>query len=166
MTLRLAAIAVAATFTFVAHAADNPFEAFKGKVKPGLYEYKVDMDMGAVPGMPPGMGKQSHTTQHCVTEQDVQKGDMAAKDRNGRGMSDNCKVQDMKVSGNTATYKMVCKGGPDMTADNKITFRGDGYTMDMTMDMQEGSARGPRGGGPMHMKQHVESRYLGPCSGR
>jgi hypothetical protein len=78
-------------------------------------------------------------------------------------MSDNCKVQDMKMSGNTATYKMVCKGGPDMTADNKITFRNDGYTMDMTMDMAEG---GSRGGSPMHMKQHVDSKYLGPCSGR
>ena len=164
MTLRLAAVAVAATFAFAAHAADNPFAAFKGKVKPGLYEYRMDMDMGAVPGMPPGMGKQSHTMQHCVTQEDVEKGDMGAKDRNGRGMSDNCKVQDMKVSGNTATYRMVCKGGPDMTADNKIVFHGDGYTMDMTMDMQ---GRGPNaGGGPMHMKQHIESKYIGPCSGR
>jgi hypothetical protein len=164
MTLRLATVAVAATFALAAHAADNPFEAFKGKVKPGLYEYKMDMDMGAVPGMPPGMGKQSHTMQHCVTEEDVQKGDMSARDRNGKGMSDKCKVQDMKVSGNTATYKMVCTGGPDMTGENKIVFHGDGYTMDMTMDMQGG--RGPNGGGPMHMKQHVESKYIGPCTGR
>ena len=160
MTLRLAAVAFAASFACAVYAADNPFEAFKGKVKPGLYEYKMDMDMGAVPGMPAGMGKQSHTMQHCVTEQDVAKGDMGAKDRNGKGMSDNCKVQDMKVSGNTATYKMVCKGGPDMTADNKITFRSDGYTMDMTMDMERG---GRNAGAPMHMKQHVDSKYLGPC---
>ena len=161
MTLRLAAAALAATFACAVHAADNPFEAFKGKVKPGLYENKVDMDMGAVPGMPAGMGKQSHTMQHCVTEQDVARGDMGAKDRNGKGMSDNCKVQDMKVSGNTASYKMVCKGGPDMTADNKITFRSDGYSMDMVMDMQDRGGR--NGGAPMHMKQHVDSKYLGPC---
>jgi hypothetical protein len=159
MLARLACVLVAAS-AFAAHAADNPFAAFKGKVKPGLYEYKMDMDMGAVPGMPPGMGKQSRTMQHCVTEEDVQNGDMGAKDRNGKGMSDNCKVQDMKMSGNTATYKMVCKGGPDMTADNKITFRSDGYSMDMVMDMQD------RGGGSMRMKQHVEGKYLGPCTGR
>ena len=52
------------------------FEAFKDKVKPGLYEYKMDMDMGQVPGMPPGMGKQSHTMKRCVTQEDVDKGSM------------------------------------------------------------------------------------------
>jgi len=153
-------IATLAAAVAVPSLAFAQFEQFRGKMKEGLYEYKMDMDMGQVPGMPAGMGKQSHTMQHCVTEQDVAKGDMGAKDRNGKGMSDNCKVQDMKVSGNTATYKMVCKGGPDMTADNKITFRSDGYTMDMTMDMERG---GRNAGAPMHMKQHVDSKYLGPC---
>ncbi|HZZ90970.1 MAG TPA: DUF3617 domain-containing protein [Usitatibacter sp.] len=164
MKPRLTAVAIAASaaFALAAHAADNPFEAFKGKVKPGLYEYKMDMDMGNMPGMPPGMGKQSHTMQHCVTQEDVQKGDMGAKDRNGKGMSDKCQVQDMHVSGNTATYKMVCKGGPDMTVDNKVVFRPDGYTMDMTMDMADHGGRG----GPTHMKQHVDTKYIGPCSGR
>jgi hypothetical protein len=160
MTPRTAAIAVAATFALAAHA-DNPFEAFKGKVKPGLYEYKMEMDMGSVPGTPAGMGKQARTMQHCVTEEEVTKGQVGGGGPNGKSMSDNCKVEDMKMSGNTATYKMVCKGGPDMTGENKITFHNDGYTMDMAMDMQD-----KRGGGPMHMKQHIESRLLGPCSGR
>jgi hypothetical protein len=44
------------------------------------------------------------------------------------------------MSGNTASYTMVCKGGPDMTADNCITFRRRGYTMDMKM---ADDARGP-----------------------
>ena len=162
MTLRLTAVAFAATFACAAHA-DNPFEAFKGKVKPGLYEYKMDMDMGNVPGVPAGMGKQSRTMQHCVTEEEVTKGQVGGGGGpGGKSMSDNCKVQDMKMSGNTAAYKMVCKGGPDMTADNKITFRSDGYTMDMNMDMQDARS----GGGPMHMKQHIDSKYLGPCTGR
>jgi hypothetical protein len=162
MTLRIAAVAVAvaACLACAASAADNPFAGFKGKVKPGLYEYKVEMDMGNVPGMPPGMGKQTHTMQHCVTEEDVQTGKMGRPDR--PGADSNCHVQDMHMSGGTASWKMVCKGGPDMTADAKMAFHGDGYTMDMVMDMQGG----PRGGGPMHMKQHVEGKYLGPCSGR
>jgi hypothetical protein len=161
MMLRLTAAALAATFACAAHA-DNPFEAFKGKVKPGLYEYKMEMDMGSVPGMPAGMGKQAHTMQHCVTEEEVTKGQMGGGGGpGGKTMNDNCKVQDLKMSGNTATYKMVCKGGPDMTGDNKITFRNDGYTMDMVMDMQD-----KRSGSPMHMKQHIDSKYLGPCTGR
>jgi hypothetical protein len=161
MMLRTAAVAFAATFACAAQA-DNPFEAFKGKVKPGLYEYTMEMDMGNMPGMPPGTSKQARTMQHCVTEEEVTKGQVGGGGGpGGKAMNDNCKVQDMKMSGNTATYKMVCKGGPDMTGDNKITFRSDGYTMDMAMDMQD-----KRTGSPMHMKQHVESKLLGPCSGR
>ena len=53
----LLAVACAASFSLAATAADNPFEAFKGKMKAGLYEYKIDMDMGQMPGMPAGMGK-------------------------------------------------------------------------------------------------------------
>ena len=136
-----------------AWAADNPFEAFKGKVKEGMYEYKMEMDMGQVPGMPPGMGKQTHTSQHCVTKQDIEKG--MNKGRDGKA-PENCEVKNFKMSGNTASYTMVCKGGPDMTADNVITFRDGGYSMDMKMAMT-------REGQVMNMKQHMEGKYLGPC---
>lgn len=34
-------------------AQDNPFAGMKGKVKEGMWEYK--MQMGAMPGMPAGM---------------------------------------------------------------------------------------------------------------
>ena len=146
------AAAVCAAIATAAYAADNPFEAFKGKMKPGMYEMKMDMDMGAIPGMPPGMGKQSHTMQHCVTEQDMEKGAFS-RGRDGKSASD-CKIENMKTSGNTATYTMVC---PQMKADNKITFNGNGYVMDMKMNMDQG-------GKPMTMNQHVESKYIGPCT--
>ena len=129
--LLLLACAAGISTTF---AADNPFEAFKGKVKEGMYEYKMDMDMGQMPGMPPGMGK----------------------GRDGK-MPENCEIKNFKMSGNTASYTMICKGGPDMVADNTITFRDGGYTMDMKMQMD-------RGGQAMNMKQHMEGKYLGPCS--
>ena len=32
--------------------AQSPAEAMKGKMKPGLYAYKMEMDMGQVPGAP------------------------------------------------------------------------------------------------------------------
>lgn len=135
----------------------GPFDAFKGKMKEGQYEMKMDMEM---PGMPAGMGKQSHTMTHCVTKEDIEKGQMG-KGGKKDAMPENCEVKDMNMSGNTATYKVVCKGGknnqPDMTTDNKVTFRDNGYTMDMKMSMNQG-------GQVMNMNQHMESRYMGACT--
>jgi len=153
-TRMLLCLACAAAFPLAAAAADNPFQAFHGKVKPGMYEYKMDMDMGAIPGMPPGMGRQSHTFEHCVTPEDIQRGEMNKNDRSR--MPKDCDVKDFHMSGDTATYKMVCTGQHEMTSDNRITFKGDGYDMDMLLDMNEG-------GRPVHMKEHMQARYAGAC---
>jgi Protein of unknown function (DUF3617) len=132
------------------------FDQFKGKMKDGLYEYKMEMDMGAVPGMPPGMGKQNMTFQKCLTPQDVERGQMGrGAGRDGK-MPTNCEINNFSMSGNTASYTMVCKAPNEMTADNKITFTGDGFKMDMKMAMNQG-------GRVMNMNQHMESKYLGPC---
>lgn len=146
----LTATVIACASTF---ASAGPFDGFKGKMKEGLYETKMDMDMSGMTGMPANMGKQSHTFQHCVTAQDIEKGKMGRSD--GK-MPEDCEVKDMKMSGNRASYKMECKGQMQMTADNTITFRDDGYTMDMKMAMNQG-------GQPMNMTQHMESKYLGAC---
>ncbi len=140
---------------FAAVAADNPFEAFKGKMKEGLYEYKMEMDMGAMPGMPPGMKPQNMTFQHCVTAKDIEKGSVG-KGRDGK-MPENCEIKNFNMSGNTATYTMVCKGKQDMSADNRITFANDGFKMDMKMAMNHG-------GQVMNMNQKMEGKYLGPCT--
>jgi len=134
----------------------GPFDAFKGKMKEGLYETKVEMDMGQIPGAPPGMGKQTMTHQHCVTAADIEKGGAMGKGRDGKGMNESCEVKNMNVSGNTATYTMTCTK-PKMTADNKVTFTPTGYVMDMTMSMDQG-------GKPMNMTQHMESKLIGPCT--
>jgi hypothetical protein len=148
-----AGCALSATLAFA-----GPFDDFKGKMKEGMYETKVEMDMGQIPGMPPEMaakmGKQSFTHQHCVTPKDIEKGGMG-KGRDGKGPNESCDVKDMKVSGNTATYRVECTN-PKMTATNKVNFTGTGYVMDMDMAMD-------RGGQMMKMKQHMESKYLGPC---
>ena len=155
-TLRIIAITCAAVFAATAWAqTPNPFAGFKSKMKEGMYEYKMEMDMGQVPGMPPGMGKQSHTMQHCLRHEDIEKGGLN-KGRDGKGMPENCKIENMKMSGNTASYTMVCKGGPDMTADNVVTFGSDGYKMDMKMAMNQG-------GRMMNMTQHMDAKYVGPC---
>ena len=134
--------------------ADNPFDAFKGKMKEGLYEYKMEIDMSQMPGIPPGMAKQNNTFQHCVTRENIEKGRMGRSGRDGKTAED-CTVKNFKMSGNSASYTMECKG--TMTADNNITFTSDGYNMDSKMVMDQGSRS-------MNMAQHVESRYLGPCN--
>lgn len=130
----------------------GPFDAFKGKMKPGLYENKIEMDMGNVPGMPPGMGKQSTTHQHCVTEKDIEDGGIGkgtARNKDGE-----CKIEDVKSSGNSVTYKMVCPKGT--TGETRMTFTGNGYVSDTTMNIDQGGQK-------MTMKQHMEGKYLGAC---
>ena len=122
----------------------------KGKMKEGLYEVKMEMEM---PGMPAGMGKQSMTMQNCVTAKDIEQGQVGKAPN--QAPSD-CEVKDFKMSGNTATYKTVCKGQTQMTADTSMTFRGDGYTMNTKVAMNQG-------GQTMNMTQKMEGRYLGPC---
>ena len=60
----------------------------------------------------------------------------------------------MNVSGNTGTWPMEC---PNMKGDAKMTFTGDGYKMDSTMTMNQQ-------GRVMTVKNHTESKYLGPCT--
>ena len=151
---RLLAVAVAGSLCATAFAA-GPFDAFKGKAKPGLYEYKIEMDMGNMPGMPPGMGKQSHTMQHCLTPEDLDKGQMNKGGRDGK-MPQDCAVKNFKMSGNNASYTMECTGQHKMVMDANITFQGDGFKMDNKMTMDQG-------GKMITMNQKMESHYIGEC---
>ena len=138
--------ACAAAFASTAAFA-GPFDGFKGKMKPGLYESKMEMDM---PGMPKGMGNMTH--QHCITQTDIDSG-QAAKGPQSKGQQD-CEVKDMKMSGNTASYKVECKGGTKV--DTKMTFSDNGYQAENKMVMNQG-------GQVMNVTQKIDSRYIGPC---
>src|SRR6185503_18050230 len=122
--------------TAAATALAAPFDEFKGKMKEGMYEYKMEMDMGAIPGLPAGMGKQSHTFNHCVTKKDIEEGGFG-KNKDSK-MPENCEVKNMKVSGNNASYTMECKGENAMKSDVKMTFVSDGFDMDQKMQMTRG----------------------------
>lgn len=132
--------------------AQSPAEAMKGKMKPGLYAYKMEMDMGQVPGAPAGAGKQTLNMQQCVTDKDIEGGQLGK----GGDMPKNCQMKDFKMSGNTASYKMACKGEFEMNADTDITFVPDGFRMNMKMQMAQGGQK-------MNMTQKMEGKYLGAC---
>src|SRR5438132_12431774 len=89
----------------VAWAQQPPKDLFKGKVKPGRYEDKVEMDMSAVPGVPKGQGKESRTSQRCLTQQEIEKGFFAGE----KG----CESSNFRMSGDVATFTTVCKKGAD-----------------------------------------------------
>jgi hypothetical protein len=146
-------LAVAAALAAFCTAASAQLEGMKGKMKEGLYEYKVEVDMGSMPGMPPGMGKQTHTVQNCVTAKDIESGSFAQERKGG---NENCKVSDQKMSGNTASYVLECKGETQMRVDAKMTFADNAFTMENDMQMNQG-------GQAMKMKQKIQARHIGPC---
>jgi Protein of unknown function (DUF3617). len=87
----------------------GPFDAMKGKMKEGMYEYKMDVEM---PNMPGGMGKMpTQTIQKCVTSKELDEGNFAR----GPHQKQDCEIKDVNFSGNNGSYKMVCKGQNPMT---------------------------------------------------
>ena len=151
MSSKIVLAACLATASTVAFA--GPFDAMKGKVKEGQYETTMETDMSGIPGMPKGMGTQKTSHSHCVTAKDIDEGTMARPSSKDGG---DCEIKDFKMSGNTASYTMVCKGATAMTADARMTFVDNGYNMDMKMAMNQG-------GQVMNMTQKIQSRYTGPC---
>ena len=146
--------ALACTLALPALAQDNPWAGLKGKVKEGNWEYRMQME--GVPGMPAGMKMPETTFNHCITPGDVERGGFQSKD--GK-IPDGCAVKDMKMSGNTATWRMECVKDPKMTVDSTMTFAGDGFTMKQKMAMDQG-------GQAMNMNQTMTGRYTGPCTGK
>jgi hypothetical protein len=117
-------------------------------IKDGLWEVTTTVDMGGGPGARP-----PQTMQHCVTPQDVK--DPAGI---GRGMdkSGQCQVTDHKVTGNTASWKLTCKGEGAMSGTGTATYGGTTYTMTSKTTMTHG-------GQTMNMTVTQSGKYLGPC---
>jgi hypothetical protein len=103
-------------------------------IRPGQWEVTMQMQMAGAPVQMPEM----KTTQ-CITPDQVK--DPAStlpSGPQGRGGKNDCKVQDYKVSGNTATWKMVCTSPQAMTSTGEMTFTDDSYTGTMKMDSPQG----------------------------
>ena len=118
-------------------------------IKDGLWEVTTTMDISGAPGgaRPP------QTMQHCVTPQEAK--DPANIGRN-MDKSGQCQMVDHKVSGNTATWKLVCKGEGAMSGTGTATYGGTTYTMTSTTTMMQG-------GQTMTMKVNQSGKHIGPC---
>jgi hypothetical protein len=135
---------------------------FKGKMKAGEYEYTMTMEMGAMPGMPAnmqGMKMPGTTFKQCVTQKQIDDGNQAAmgqRSPGGKDMPKDCEMKDMKMVGDTVSYKMVCTGEMKMDADVTMTFTANGFKSQTKM-------KGERAGQPMNMNSNMEAKYLGAC---
>lgn len=118
-------------------------------MKEGLWEITVKMDM---PGMPSDMPPQ--TMQRCITQKDFtdpQKMSPGADSKNDR-----CEMTDYKLQGNTATWKMACRGENAMTGTGSVTYSGTSYTGANKMSMKQGSEM-------MNMTMNYTGKYIGAC---
>lgn len=97
---------------------------------PGTYEITSTVEM---PGMPVG-SVPAQTIVQCVTAQDP------IPETNAD--SQDCKIKNMKQTGNTVTWEMECVlQGQTMTSQGKIIYAGDNFkgTVMMIMGLEAGS---------------------------
>ncbi len=102
----------------------------------GLWEIRTKMDM---PGMPPEMAAKmgNRVMTQCIKPGERKWNEQ--RDPNEKG-DRRCEQTDMKVSGNTVSWKMKCVDGT--TGEGSVTHNGkDAYKMDMAMNSPRGSMK-------------------------
>lgn len=120
------------------------FDALAGgpNLNPGKWEITTETEMV---GMPMKVPPVTHT--QCLTVKDIVP--------QSEGESKECQVSDIKVSGDTVSWKIVCSGqGGEMEGTGRITYSGD--RMEGTMDMAI------KGAG-MQVKNKISGRRTGDC---
>jgi hypothetical protein len=84
-------------------------------LRPGKYELIMEIDL---PQMPMKMPPQKY--EQCILSNDLT--DLSAK--LGSLTNNDCKISDLKNTGNTVTLTQTCKTG---TFKSKVTYSGDSY---------------------------------------
>jgi hypothetical protein len=102
--------------------------------------------------VPDNMKKRTMNIKHCVTPQDVEKGSLGKNTEMPKG----CAIKDFRMSGNTASYKVTCRGEHEMDADNSISFASDGYRLVSKVQMVADGQR-------ITSSSTTDAKYLGAC---
>ena len=134
-----------ALFTSLAHAEG---------MKPGLWEFATQMSGADMPAMPAvfesqrkqmeamgikmpqsGGGGMSVTTRVCITPEQAKKGVPPNIDKDG----EKCEQTDVKTSGKTTSWKMVCTGSHKMTGSGSVTYdNAEHFRGETKMNMPDG----------------------------
>lgn len=140
-------------------------------MKPGMWEITSQMSGGDMPAMPaisdaerkkmeamgikmPAMagGAMTVAVKHCVTKEQAEKRVPPPSEEDRRHK---CEQKDVKISGNTVTWKMECTGEQKMTGTGTITYQGEeSYKGESTFNMQDAKR------GPITMKQNYSGKWL------
>lgn len=140
-------------------------------MKPGLWEINTQMSGGGMPAMPamsdaqrkkmesmgikmPGAagGGIGVVTKICVTKEQAAKRQPLQSDED---RSHKCEQKDMKISGNTVTWKIECTGEQKMTGTGTMTYQGEeSYTGESTFNVQDAKR------GPTTMKQNYTGKWV------
>lgn len=133
---------LAAVLSQAAHAAAP-------NMREGMWEISMKMEMAGMPGgMPPQVVKQ------CYTRKDVENPERLA--RQGDPKSENCKISNYQLKGNTASWDMACKGPEEMTGSGTMTFSGDSYSGTNRMSVKSG-------GQTHNMTMQYSGKRVGDC---
>jgi hypothetical protein len=110
-----------------------------------LWEITNKMEMA-------GMSMPAQTTKMCKPKGDRDPTKMGEKDKNS-----DCKMTDVKQSGNRSTWKIVCTKPEPMTGTGDVTYSGDKY--DGTIKMS-----GKMDGQAFDMTQVISGKKVGNCT--
>jgi len=116
------------------------------EIKDGLWEITTKAEIKGMSGqMPPS------TVRHCLKKNDpVPK----AKDK-----STDCKMKDQKISGDTVTYAMECKGKNSVVlTSGTMTYKGNTFAGASTTNIKS------NGQPQMQMNNKISGKYIGPCA--
>ncbi len=150
---------------FAAALAAGPARA-ADQVKPGKWEFHVEVAMPNMPKLPPGVqlppgiqmgaGGMSVTRTSCVSEATPLPPDSRLPKPGDK--NDQCKVEKMERSGGTMSWAVDCKT-PQGVSRTEGTARYNGDTMEATF-----KSRTVQGSGAVtETTQHITGRYLGAC---
>lgn len=115
-------------------------------MKPGKWEITSAMQM---PGMPAGMQAMSFTHTQCLKEDEL-----IPKDSGPTEQGD-CQTQDVRIEGDTVTWKLVCDSAEGKIASTgRITYRGTSF---------EGEVQTRIPGQNMEITSQLQGRWIGPC---
>lgn len=111
------------------------------------WEITTKMEMKGMPMAMPAM-----TNQACLPKNRKSNEDLIPKDKNS-----DCKMSDVKQSGNKMTFKMSCTGKQAMTGEGEIEHNADNYRGKMHIV-------GNMEGQPVDMTQNFSGKRIGSCT--
>ncbi len=145
----------------------------QAQMKPGLWEITSQMSGAGMPAMPkmseqqrkqmesmgikmPGGGgaggPMTMAIKTCITKEQAERRTPPQTDEDKR---QKCEQKEMKVTGNTTTWKIECTGEQKVSGSGSMTFNGpESYKGESTMTTQDPKR------GPMTMQQSYSGKWL------